>query len=203
MVHLEVLVEEQSAEKALKALLPKLGVTDFHIHSFQGKQDLLRKLPERLAGYSKSLPTDSRVVVILDRDRDDCAELKGRLQTVAVQAGMTPKSQEAPDHFRVLNRVVVNELEAWFLGDVEAVRAAYPRVPSTLASKARYRDPDAIRGGASEALERVLQRAGYYTAGLPKIEAAERISAHMDPDRNRSHSFQVFCSGVRALLASG
>jgi hypothetical protein len=89
-------------------------------------------------------------------------------------------------------RVAVEELEAWFFGDMDAVRAAYPRVPPTLERGAGYRDPDAIRGGTEEALQRVLQKAGYFAGGLRKIEAAGAIAKHMDPRRNSSRSFQVF-----------
>lgn len=49
--------------------------------------------------------------------------------------------------FQVLNRLAIEELEAWFFGDVAALHSAYPRVPSTLGRRSRYRDPDAIRGG--------------------------------------------------------
>ena len=35
-------------------------------------------------------------------------------------------------------------------------------------------------------------KAGYFSGGLRKIEAAEQIAPHMDPSRNTSHSFQVF-----------
>jgi len=91
-----------------------------------------------------------------------------------------------------VNRLAVEELEAWFFGDVEAIAAAYPRVPRNLARKAPFRNPDRIKGGTWEALERVLQRAGHFPGGLGKIEAARAIARHMDPQRNRSRSFCVF-----------
>ena len=49
VAHLEILVEEDSMEAALRELLPKLaGDMSFAIHRHQGKADLLRKLPKRL-----------------------------------------------------------------------------------------------------------------------------------------------------------
>lgn len=202
-MHFEVLVEEQSAEEALKTLLPKLGVVDFRIHSFQGKPDLLARLPQRLAGYAPWLPSDWRIVVLLDEDREDCCVLKERMETAARGAGLrTPEGGQCSAVY-VLNRIAVEEVEAWFFGDVEALCAAYPGVSTSLANRAPYRDPDAIRGGTWEALERVLKRAGYYPAGLPKIEVARQISTHMDPKRNRSRSFQTFRSGIARLLANG
>lgn len=86
---LEVLVEEPSAEEALKTLLPKIvpGVA-FEIIPFNGKSDLLRKLPVRLRDYTYYwAETGLRIVVLLDRDDDDCAELKNRLVEIAREAG--------------------------------------------------------------------------------------------------------------------
>jgi hypothetical protein len=31
-----------------------------------------------------------------------------------------------------LNRIAVEELEAWFFGDIEALRAVYPKLSATL-----------------------------------------------------------------------
>jgi hypothetical protein len=93
----------------------------------------------------------------------------------------------------------VEELEAWFFGDVPALVLTYPGVPSTLANQRGYRDTDAIKGGTWEALERVLQSAGHFQGGLPKIQVAREVGANMDPDRNASKSFQVFRDSIRSL----
>ena len=54
---------------------------------------------------------------------------------------------------------LVEELEAWYFGDWEAVRKAYPKVSRTVPRSARYRDADKIVG-AAEAFERVMRGAG-------------------------------------------
>lgn len=87
---------------------------------------------------------------------------------------------------------MIEELEAWYFGDWEAVCAAYPRAPKDIPGKSRYRNPDAIQGGTAEAFERVLQRVGYYATGLAKVDAARRVGAHFDPARCRSQSFRYF-----------
>lgn len=46
--------------------------------------------------------------------------------------------------------------------------------------------------GDWEAFERVMKKHGYFTTGLRKVEAAESIAAHINPDRNKSRSFSVF-----------
>lgn len=88
-MHVECLVEEPSAEAALRNLVPKMVGLDvtFDVLPFQGKADLLRKLPARLKGYSKWLPDDWLIVVLLDVDDDNCEKLKQRLETVAQSNG--------------------------------------------------------------------------------------------------------------------
>lgn len=204
-MHLEVLVEELSAEQALRMLLPRIlgNEVTFELHPFRGKPDLLAKLPDRLRAYAHWINgADTRIVVLVDADRQDCAQLKARLEKVAAEAGLLTKSAAGPGApFVVLNRLVVEELEAWFFGDCVALRAAYPRVPTNLEHRAPYRHPDRIAGGTCERLQRVLQDAGYHHGGLQKVAAATAIATHMDPARNTSPSFRQFCDGLRALVA--
>lgn len=201
-MHVEFLVEEESCAEFLKILAPQLLKPDdtFCIHPFAGKPDLLKKLPERLRGYASWLPQDWKIVVLVDRDQDECVGLKSRMDTSARNAGLRTSSK-SPDksRFQVLNRIAIEELEAWFFGDVQAITTAYPRVPGTLADKRKYRNSDAITGGTWEALERTLQAAGYYPAGMPKIEVARNVARHMVPDRNRSPSFKTFIDAIRMM----
>jgi len=199
VAHLELLVEEASADVALRNLIPRIlgSQVAFHIHAYQGKPDLLNKLPNRLKGYRGWLPDDWRIVVLIDEDREDCTQIKRKLEDIATQAGFMTKSDAGVGKpFQVLNRLCVEELEAWFFGDVKAITSAYPRVPTSLAQRARFRNPDAIVGGTWEALERVLQQAGEHRGGLEKVRAAREISQHMDPRRNSSTSFRVFRDGL-------
>jgi len=202
-MHLEIYVEEPSAEKALLHLIPAIVGREisFRIHVFQGKSDLLAQLLKRLKGYRRWLPKDWRIIVLIDADRQDCRKLKADLERAAQAAGLITHSMaQAAQAVQVINHIAVEELEAWFLGDIQALAEAYPGVPPTLGRRADYRDPDAVRGGTWEALERVLQTAGYYSSGLPKGEAADRIAGHMQPARNRSKSFQVFKQALEALI---
>lgn len=109
-------------------------------------------------------------------------------------------SAEICKRFQILNRIAVEELESWFFGDIQALTSAFPGVPSTLPAKSRYRDPDSIKGGTWEAMERELQKAGYFQGGLAKVKAARVISENMDPERNVSQSFQAFRNGLRDLV---
>lgn len=201
-MHVEFLVEEESCAEFLKILAPQLLKPDdtFRIHPFAGKPDLLNALPVRLRGYASWLPHDWKIVVLVDRDQDECVGLKSRMDTSARNAGLrTPSKSPDKSRFQVLNRIAIEELESWFFGDVLALTRAYPRVPRTLADKRKYRDSDAITGGTWEALERTLQAAGYYPAGMPKIEVARNVARHMTPDRNRSPSFKTFRDAIRGM----
>ena len=202
-MHIEFLLEEESVEEALKFILPKILSKNvgFNFHVFDGKHDLLDKLPARLRAYKRWLPDDWYIMVLIDEDRADCRELKVKLEKSARNAGLVTKSSASPeDNFQVVNRMVIEELEAWFFGDIEALRKAYPRVSKSLKYQARYRDPDAIAGGTHEALERLLKRLSYHRKGLPKTVVAQNIALHMEPDQNRSRSFQVFVEGLKACV---
>lgn len=198
-----VFVEEYSMEAALERLLPKLlGDVEFEIFRFQCKDDLLKHLPNRFKGYSAWLPASWVILVLVDLDDEACRDLKTRLEAMAAHAGLLSKT--AAGHggrFQVVNRIAVEELEAWFFGDWQAVQNAYPRVSSTVPQKAAYRDPDAIAGGTWEALERVLKQAGYFSSGLRKIEFAREVAPYLEPERNTSRSFRAFSNAISAALA--
>ncbi len=202
--HVVVIVEEPSARGMLEVLLPKLlSTVSYQIIQVPFKGKPMTRLTDRLRGFAHWIPPSWRIVVLVDRDDEECHELKARLEEAARTAGLVTRSMAPQGQWIVANRVVSEELEAWFLGDVPALQAAFPGVPGSLGHQARFRDPDAVTGGTWEALEKVLQRAGHFRGGLRKIEAARAVAPHMDPDRNRSRSFQVFRDTMRELAAAG
>ena len=121
---------EAFLDTLLHRLLPE-GPT-FEIHAFQGKSDLLGKLEERLRAYRRWLPDDWRLMIMVDRDNDDCHELKERMERLAAESGLRTRSRVGGDNWQLVNRVVIEELEAWYFGDWNAVRAVYPNVTSTV-----------------------------------------------------------------------
>jgi hypothetical protein len=75
LMHLEILVEEPSMAAALDTLVPRIVPNHTcEVHTYQGKPDLLGKLDARLRAYAsiRSSWPDRRVVVVVDRDADDC-----------------------------------------------------------------------------------------------------------------------------------
>lgn len=199
--HFIFLVEDRSTEVFLQELLPRLLPQQhtFEVHSFGSKSALRMKLLQRLRAYPRWLPhryAHWRIVVVVDRDTDDCHVLKGELEDLAARARLRTRSQAGESGWQVVNRIAIEELEAWYFGDWDAVCAAYPRVSATVPQRAGYRDPDAIRGGTWEAFEKILKRHGYFKTGLRKTEAAREVASRICWERTRSRSFRVFVNAV-------
>ena len=186
--HLEILVEEPSMEAALRAILPKMiGAKSFKITNYTDKPTFLKRLPDRLRGYKKYLQKSHVILILIDRDNDDCGQLKARIETMAQQANLRIRDDHRGSA-QIIVRIAIEELEAWYFGDWQAVQAAYPRARKP----DKYcRAPDAIKRGTWEAFEGVMKKSGYFVSGLRKIEAATRIAPHIDPTRNASPSFQA------------
>lgn len=196
-MQIEFLLEERSAEVVLEIILPKIlpDDVDYTFHVSEGKHDLLKNLPTLLKGFGPPISNNRRIMVLIDEDREDCFCLKAQLEEIAHDAGFVTKSSASQEgDFQVVNRLAIEELEAWFFGDINALRNAYPRV----SRNAQVQDPDAIENGTSEALWRALRR--YYPTRLPKTKVAQNIAHHMEPCRNTSRSFQVFIEGLKACV---
>ena len=177
------LLEEPSARDALEAWLPRLlpaHVTPRFI-VFQGKQDLKLRVAHRIAHW---LVPDSHFLVLLDQDRDDCRALKRDLDKRCREAGRP----------EAIVRIACRELEAFFLGDWNAVARAFER-PSLarLGARAAYRDPDRVHSPSRE-----LQQ---HIPGYQKRDGARRIAPLIDLDGNRSASFQALRRAIASVAA--
>ena len=184
MKHLVCLLEEPSAQDALRVWLPQwlpAAVTP-HFIVFQGKQDLERQMVRRMRHW---LMPDSRFLVLRDQDSGDCKNVKTTLAAKCAEAGK-------PD---ALVRVACRELESFFVGDWQAVASAFDRPAlGKLAAKATYRQPDNL-GSPSQELARLIP-------GYQKRDGARRIAPHVEAQRNTSRSFQALRSAVQALGAA-
>ncbi len=202
MTHLEILVEEPSTEAALREVMPKIlhGRAHWKAINMGSKGRLLKVLPDRLRAYRKRIDSgeDLKIIVLVDRDSDNCETLKQRLEAIASHSGLTTKTAvNGQGEFQVVTRIAIEELEAWFIGDVDALKAAFTSLRG-VKFPGNFRNPD--NGGTWEQLHRFLKRRGIYQKSYPKIEAARKIAKHMEPSRNLSRSFQNFRQGVEACL---
>lgn len=194
-MHLVLLLEEQSMENVLKALLPKLSSQEEHsweLHSYFGKKNLLKQLPKLLRAYSRWIPEHYRIIIIVDQDRDDCSELKQSILSAVYECGLQD---------RAIVRIVVVMLETWYLGDPNALVAVFPKLKRLhISQKAIYRQVEA-RPNPAEDIDRVLKSVGY--DGYLKVQHSIDISPHLNIDKglNRAHSFGVTIESIRSILA--
>ena len=124
-MHIEILLEEPSAEAFMQGFMAKLLPAEITWNPivFQGKSDLLKNLESRLKGYKRWIPDHYRILVLVDEDRADCRQLKKRMDQAATAAGLVTKTAALGGPFTVLNRIAIEELEAWYFGDPQALPA--------------------------------------------------------------------------------
>lgn len=183
MGRLIFLLEELSMKELLDGLLPRVfpGLS-FLCIPFEGKKDLELSIPKQLRGWRK--PGD-RFVIVRDNDGGDCIALKQRLRGFCQQTG----------HDDALIRIVCQELEAWYLGEPDAMAAAFDDERlRNIGNRRNYRCPDS-RLKPSEDVQRLCR-------GFQKIDGARRIANHLTREGNRSPSFQAFLDGVGRLQSS-
>jgi hypothetical protein len=157
MVQLVFMLEEPSAKVLLENLLPRVlpeNVT-FRCIAHEGKQDLEKSIPIKLKNWN--VP-DTWFVVIRDKDQSDCVQLKDRLKSLCEKNGRP----------ETLVRIVVHELESWFLGDLAAVGSAFdqPKLAESQRNR-KFRNPDAL-ANAQEELKRLVK-------GYQKVSGALHI----------------------------
>lgn len=203
---LEVLLEGASDVPTVREILSrrfKLREGEhYRIHPHKGKgrlpanpharpdikhRGLLDQLPAKLRGYA-CLPDGYCVVVLVDSDRSDCHELKDALIQMCAALDRRPSC--------VLFRIAVEETESWFLADIEAVRAAYPKAKH---QKIAGIHPDRVVG-AWERLAEAMGRKPDDCGGSDKYEWAEKIAPHLDLDNPKSPSLSAFVHGVARLV---
>lgn len=179
------LLEEPSMKILLEMLLPRLfpgwvlGV-NFLCVSHEGKSDLDISVPRKLSAWR--IPND-RFVIVRDNDNTDCRKLKAKLLNICAKSGR-------PD---TLVRLVCQELESWYVGDLTALAAAYDeRRLDTPALRKRFNHPDEWQKPSAE-LERLIP-------SFQKGSGARRMGQHLgQAESNRSKSYQVFLEGVTKM----
>lgn len=216
-MHFEILVEDQSGKKALDILVPKI-IGDAHtfiVHSYKGigriprnmrdaanagKRTLLEKLPKLLKGYGRTFAGYSKnyqAAVILVCDLDDKCLKEFRLELFGILNACNPKPETR-------FCLAIEEGEAWFLGDLSAVKSAYPKAKNSVLN-AYVNDSicgtwekfaDAVYPGGSQS----LCAKGWQAVGSEKSKWAEEISPRMDIRNNDSPSFCYFCDKLQKLI---
>ena len=138
-MHFEIVVEDQSGKTMLDLLIPKIigDQHTFKVYPYKGigkipknlisstdvrKRILLDQLPRLLRGYGKtfaSYPPDYLVAVIVVCDLDDKCLKAFRQELFAILNACDPKPETR-------FCIAIEEGEAWLLGDILAIKEAYP-----------------------------------------------------------------------------
>lgn len=215
-MHIEFLVEDISGKTALDIIIPKIikpGVT-YSAHSYKGigripknlnanrdpsKRILLENLPRLLNGFGKAFSGygkdyQAAIVVVCDLDDKNLVGFLKELNDILNNCNPRPETRFC---------IAVEEGESWFLGDIPAIKAAYPKAKEQLL-KTYINDSIC---GAWELLadvvtpegSRGLLEKGWVITGKHKSEWAKSISPHMNIDANLSSSFNYFRDTVRDL----
>lgn len=189
-MRIEFLLEEYSMKVFLEILLPRILPDEiklnehYFLRAHEGKSDLKKSIPKKISAFNNS-NTEVGVVILQDQDSNDCMMLKNELVSLC----------ELPNsNVRSLVRIVCRELEAWYLGDMDAMQKAYPKfIAHKYKNKAKFRYPD--DSNASDEIKKILPT-------FQKVEGARRISPHINVEMNRSPSFHQFVNGLKLFIES-
>jgi hypothetical protein len=184
---IEILVEEPSMKNFLYGILPRILPDGYQlngncfIREHQGKQDLKKSIPIKMRAFSRYKKT-VRVIIIHDQDFSDCKTLKAELQKLAETISGVPS----------LVRIACRELEAWYLGDMDALEAIYPQFKaSRYKSWSLFRNPDSCN--ATYELRKLIPL-------FQKGFASREITKYFDLNDNKSASFNHLISGIKRFL---
>jgi hypothetical protein len=153
---------------------------------------ILGKLYPILLSHSKTYGIDA-VVIVIDTDRRDCRDFLTKLQRI---------SDPIASKLTVLFRLAIEEMEAWFLGDRQALLSAYPKAKKPILD-------DYIQDsvcGTWELLAKATHPSEKHPmlwtqAGSIKHEWARMIGPSLNVESNESPSFAKFRDGLRRLVS--
>lgn len=213
-MHFEILVEDQSGKVVLDILVRKI-IGDNHtydVKSYKGvgripvkmnssvdasKRILLANLPRLLAGYGRSWQEYPAVVIVVcDLDGKCLKSFREELIDLLNACNPRPETRFC---------IAIEEGEAWFLGDIPAIKQSYPKAKDTVLNAyvsdsicgTWERLADAVYKGGSQQLSSL----GWHVVGAEKSAWAENITPYMDLDNNTSPSFNYFLGKLRELAA--
>jgi hypothetical protein len=215
-MHFEILVEDISGKTSLDILLPKIIGDEhtFNIHSYKRighipsglkrssdpkKRILLDQIPRLVQGYGNTFagyPPSYPAVLIIICDLD-CRCLSSFRKELLECLG---KCINKPETYFC---IAIEEGEAWYLGDREAIKTAYPKARDAVLNSyvndsicgTWEKLADAVFSGGAQGLSKL----GWQAIGKEKSAWASNISPHMDIDTNQSPSFCYFREKLRSL----
>jgi hypothetical protein len=175
-----IFTEEPSMKATLHCLIPKLGLDarNVKVIGFDGVGDMENALPRQLRALRAS---PEKVLILRDNDNGNCAARKSRLMQMAAAAGVAPRTKV---------RIVCQMLEAWFIGDVDALLASR-HFKKSVPRRLERCDPDEQPNPKKE-LSKLRD-------DYREITAANAVARHLNPEVNRSASFRNTIRAIRTL----
>ena len=146
--------------------------------SHSGKSDLKKSIPIKLKALKKP---DVQFIILIDQDSSNCNTLKSEIIEIC-------------DRVKGINykvRVVCRELEAWYLGDLNAVDNAFGTKLVRHKKQKDFRVPDSIVEPKQKLLKYIKERG--------QIAIAEKMANAMtwtSIENNPSDSFRIFLQTI-------
>jgi hypothetical protein len=217
-MHFEILLEDSSGEASLEILIPKIidvNIHTFKIHFYKGigripkgmkassdpqKRILLDQLPKLIQGYGNTFsgyPSDypAALIIVCDLDARCLRAFRQELLNCVNKCSAKPPI--------TCLCIAIEEGEAWYLGDLNAIKTAYPNAKDAVLNSYINDDicgtweklADAVFPGGAKSLSHL----GWQAVGKEKMTWARKISPHMNIDSNKSPSFCYFRDKLRSL----
>jgi hypothetical protein len=144
----------------------------------EGKRDLDKSIPVKLRAWQER---GVRFVIVRDNDNANCILLKNDLIKLCQDSGR-------PD---TLIRLVCQELESWYLGDLHALDKAFGTSIDTPKNRKRFAHPDTWEKSSHE-IKRLIPT-------FQKIGGARNMAEHLQVQNNLSHSCRIFFAGIQKI----
>lgn len=219
-MYFQFLIEDKSTEVLVNHVMVKLQkmypdkYIDCNIKSFSGighisktgnlqerkGSNLLNNLRPYLRGFDRSLSNmpQAAIIVVLDNDKRDCVEFQKTLDSIAKESVMITDCVIC---------IAVKEMEAWLLGDEEAITRAYPNAKKKYL-KSYEQDgmcdtwevlANMVYPGGLAALKKKSKKS-YSATGIAKSEWADKIGKELNLEYNTSPSFKKFLKVLQSRI---
>lgn len=220
MQHFQFLIEDKSSEELIRILMSRLILDrddmSFDCKPFKGlgklpkektinaikTGKLLQDLGIYLSGFDKRLGPYGKsavIIIVLDNDNRNPEVFKNEIVQIA---------RRHVHNVEYAVCLAIEEVEAWLLGDYNAILRAYPNarisywnsyVQDSICNTWEHL-ADVIYPGGYQKMKKDCPT--YKEIGAIKSEWAKTIGSYMDIDNNRSPSFNSFISEISTRICS-
>jgi hypothetical protein len=216
-MHFDFLIEDISGKKLLEEVAPKILEEEhtYTVHAYRGigrlpknlnrsadpsKRILLDQIPRIIRGLGKTYASYAKnyhatAIVVCDLDHRNKQDFLAELMSILDNCNPAPTTIFA---------LAVEEGESWMLGDINAIKTAYPNAKDQIL-RAYINDSicgtwetlaDAVYPGGAQ----ILKTRSYQIIGKEKFEWASKIAPHMDISNNNSPSFNEMLTEIQNAL---